>query len=70
MSTMKVKQSLLQSPVQNFEEDTKYNKELNIHAAAWLIPHDDKKIYGGEDTYFISENGNIFGVFDGEYSNN
>jgi len=33
--------------------------------AVCVIPHDDKKDKGGEDAYFISDDGMIMGVFDG-----
>jgi hypothetical protein len=37
----------------------------DFQSAAWLVPHSDKIETGGEDTYFISDSGTAFGVFDG-----
>jgi protein phosphatase PTC7 len=58
-----VQDSLKMSPIQNFEKDIRVTDDFQV--AAWVIPHPDKAETGGEDTYFISESGNAFGVFDG-----
>jgi protein phosphatase PTC7 len=62
-SSKYVQDSLKMSPIQNFKEDIRVTEDFQV--AAWVIPHSDKEDTGGEDTYFISENGNQFGVFDG-----
>eukprot|EP01126_Amoeba_proteus_P025801 TRINITY_DN2563_c0_g1_i3.p1 TRINITY_DN2563_c0_g1~~TRINITY_DN2563_c0_g1_i3.p1 ORF type:complete len:291 (-),score=65.01 TRINITY_DN2563_c0_g1_i3:72-944(-) len=51
------------APPQNFLEDS--NNNGIITSSPWLIPHDEKKAKGGEDTYFISSDGYAIGVFDG-----
>jgi len=51
------------TPVQDFVSDIRETPLLSV--APWLIPHDEKADKGGEDTYFISEDGLALGVFDG-----
>jgi len=51
------------TPLQNFEEDLRHTATLNV--AVWQIPHPDKQKKGGEDTYFMSNEGTTMGVFDG-----
>lgn len=55
--------SLKKSPIQNFQQDIRVTSDFQV--ASWLIPHSEKAETGGEDTYFISDSGNAFGVFDG-----
>jgi len=50
-------------PPQNFYMDTRETNLVSV--APWMIPHDDKKDKGGEDAYFISEDGLALGIFDG-----
>jgi len=50
-------------PLQDFEHDIRHTATLTV--AAWQIPHSAKRSKGGEDTYFISEEGSAMGVFDG-----
>lgn len=63
MAPIAVRKSLIANPIQKFEEDIRITSDYQV--AAWVIPHDDKVAYGGEDTYFISGGGSVFGVFDG-----
>lgn len=58
-----VEESLKKSPIQNFQQDVRVTDDFQV--ASWLIPHSEKVETGGEDTYFISDSGNAFGVFDG-----
>jgi len=51
------------APPQNFQSDARNTAIVSV--APWLIPHEQKKDKGGEDTYFVSDDGLAVGVFDG-----
>eukprot|EP01125_Pyxidicula_operculata_P021586 TRINITY_DN8397_c0_g1_i1.p1 TRINITY_DN8397_c0_g1~~TRINITY_DN8397_c0_g1_i1.p1 ORF type:complete len:315 (-),score=71.87 TRINITY_DN8397_c0_g1_i1:156-1100(-) len=51
------------TPIQDFRSDIKHTATLTI--APWQIPHDSKKSKGGEDAYYVADDGTSFGVFDG-----
>jgi protein phosphatase PTC7 len=55
--------SMVNTPIKDFESDIRRTASLNI--APWQIPHDSKKDKGGEDSYFISADGSVIGIFDG-----
>jgi len=55
--------SVVNAPIKDFSSDVRIAKYLSI--APWQIPHDSKKEKGGEDSYFISTDGSVIGVFDG-----
>jgi len=51
------------APVQDFQNDLRHTATLNV--AVWQIPGPGKQNKGGEDTYFMSDDGTTMGVFDG-----
>jgi protein phosphatase PTC7 len=55
--------SVVNAPIKDFGNDVRRTATLTI--APWQIPHDTKKDKGGEDTYFISADGSVIGIFDG-----
>jgi len=50
-------------PIQQLETDSKETGEFDV--GVWMKPRDSKQSYGGDDTYFISKSGKVFGIFDG-----
>jgi len=62
-SSKYVQDSLKKSPIQNFQQDIRMANDFQV--ASWVLPHSEKVETGGEDTYFISDSGTSFGVFDG-----
>jgi len=61
--TRKTIKSVINAPIPDFEHDLRRTATLSI--APWQIPHDSKKDKGGEDSYFISTDGSVIGIFDG-----
>jgi len=41
------------------------DKKDEISVSTFVIPHDKKRSKGGEDAFFISNDGTLMGVFDG-----
>lgn len=54
---------MVNAPIKDFENDVRRTTTMTI--APWQIPHDTKKEKGGEDSYFISTDGSVIGIFDG-----
>lgn len=51
------------SPLPDFNTSIRWGATLQV--SPWQIPHSQKLAKGGEDTYFISQDASVFGVFDG-----
>lgn len=55
--------TIFKSPPNSTQEEKARENSLSV--GSFLIPHDDKKVKGGEDAWFISDDKNTIGVFDG-----
>jgi len=63
--TSTIKNRILSQTDKNDKIDNKNNDRNQIQIGSYLIPHDDKIDKGGEDAWFIANDGKTVGVFDG-----